>query len=231
MLDCKQRKGKDYETLKHPDARKHRLGDFARSTGAGDRSATAARASGQTKRDPYPAHVVGQRRAANGTTLDIRPITPADGELIRDFVRSLSLGTRYLRFMAAVKELSTQSVERLTRIDHERDAALLAVVNEDGADRVVGVARYALCAGGGACEFAIVVADDWRGRGLGRLLMTLLIDTAEARGLKRIVGDVLAINRRMLAFVKAFGFRVLPSSDDPTIERVERPLNGDRRHA
>jgi acetyltransferase len=189
-----------------------------------------ARTSGQAKRDAdaYPAHVVGRRRVANGNTVEIRPIAPADGRLIRDFVRSLSFETRYLRFMSAVSELSTQTVEWLTRIDHRCDAALLAVVKEDGADRVVGVARYALLVDGDDCEFAIVVADDWRDRGLGRLLMTLLIDTAQARGLKRIVGDVLAINGPMLSFVKELGFRVAPSSDDLTMRRVERDVDGDR---
>jgi acetyltransferase len=189
-----------------------------------------ARTSGQTESDAdaYPAHVAGRRRAVNGTTLEIRPIAPADGQLIRDFVRSLSFETRYLRFMSAVKELSTRDIEQLTGIEHRRDAALLALVKEDGADRVIGVARYALAADGEDCEFAIVVADDWQDRGLGHLLMMLLIDTAGARGVKRIVGDVLAINRPMLSFVRELGFRVAPSSDDPTIWRVERDLDSDR---
>jgi len=189
-----------------------------------------ARTSGQAEHDAdtYPAHVVARRRIARGNTVEIRPFAPADGQLIQDFVRSLSFETRYLRFMSAVSELGTQTVEWLTRIDHRRDAALLALVKEHGAARVVGVARYALLADGDDCEFAIVVADDWQDRGLGRLLMLLLIDTAHARGLKRIVGDVLAINGPMLSFVSELGFRVAPSSDDPTIRRVERDLDGDR---
>ena len=69
--------------------------------------------------------------------------------------------------MAAVNELSPQMVDRLTGIDHRRDAALIAVVDDGCADRVVGVARYALDADGESCDFAIVVADDWQGRGLG----------------------------------------------------------------
>jgi len=194
-------------------------------TASRDRRADA-RTSGQAKRDAdaYPAHVAGCRLAANGATIEIRPIAPADGQRIRDFVHSLSFETRYLRFMSAVNDLSTREINRLTRIDHRRDAALLALVKEDGADRVVGVARYALLADGDDCEFAIVVSDDWQDRGVGRLLMMLLIDTAQARGLKRIVGDVLAINRPMLSFVRELGFRVTPSSDDPTIRRVERDL-------
>lgn len=174
----------------------------------------------------YPAHVVGGWCAANGTIVHIRPIAPDDGQLIRDFVRVLSFEARYFRFMMAVKELSARTVAQLARIDHRRNAALVAVANEAGADRIVGVARYALNSNGESGEFAIVVGDDWQRRGLGHHLMTLLIDTAVARGLKRIVGDVLSINRPMLAFVTALGFDTMASKDDPALRRVERRLDG-----
>jgi acetyltransferase len=127
----------------------------------------------------------------------IRSIKVADAMLIREFVGSLSFKTRYLRFMAAVKGLSAQMVDRLTRLDHHSDATLIGIVNTDGADRVVGVARYAANADDESCEFAIVVADEWQPRGLGSRLLALLVDRASSRGLKRIRGDILAINAPM----------------------------------
>ena len=187
--------------------------------------ASPARASVEPEREGlYSRHVVGGWRDAKRTLVRIRPIAAADAELIREFVRSLSFETRYLRFMGAVNELSPQLVDRLTGIDHRRDAALIAVVDGGGADRVVGVARYALDADGESCDFAIVVADDWQGRGLGRRLLTLLIETAAARGLKRIGGDVLAVNQPMLAFVKALCFEA-GVSDDPAVRRVDLDLD------
>ena len=113
---------------------------------------------------------------------------------------------------------------RRPRIDHRRDAALIALVNEQGIERAVGVARYMLDNGRESCEFAIVVADDWQGLGLGHRLMTLLVDTAAARGLQRMHGEVLRINEPMLAFVKELGFSASVSNDDRTIQRVERRI-------
>ena len=173
----------------------------------------------------YPAHVVGDWRAPNGMIVSICPITAADAELIGEFVRSLSSETRYLRFMTAVNGLDPRTMDRLTRINHLHDAALIAIVKEASGHRVAGVGRYALNADGKSCEFAIVVADDWQGRGLGRRVLTLLINTAAARQLKRIEGDVLAINEPMLAFVKALGFEV-SASPDPTTRRVHLALGG-----
>ena len=159
----------------------------------------------------------------------IRPIEVADATLIHEFVASLSSETRYLRFMSAVKELSAQAIDRLTRVDQQRDAALVAILITDGADRLVGVARYAGNADVDSCDVAIVVADDWRRRGLGSFLLTLLIDTASARGLKRMDGDVLAINGPMVAFAKAHGFSVSRSRDETTCVRVERRLDRAQR--
>ncbi len=172
----------------------------------------------------YPTHIVGDWRAPNGMIVSICPITAADAELIGEFVRSLSSETRYLRFMTAVNGLDPRTMDRLTRVNHLHDAALIAIVKEASGHRVAGVGRYALNADGESCEFAIVVADDWLGLGLGRRLLTLLIDTAAERELKRIAGDVLAINEPMIAFVKALGFEV-GASHDPTMRRVRLALD------
>ena len=166
--------------------------------------------------------------AFGASSVQIRSIEVSDAALIREFVQSLSPETRYLRFMSPLKELSAQMVDRLTRVDHRRDTALIGIVNSDGADRVVGVARYATNDDGDSCDFAIVVADDWQGRGLGSRLLGLLVDTASQRGLKRIGGDVLAINEPMKVFAKAHGFMLGRSHDDPTLVRVELRLDGER---
>ena len=160
--------------------------------------------------------------------VQIRSIEVTDAALIREFVQSLSLETRYLRFMSPLKELSAQMIDLLTRADHRCDAALIGIVNPAGADRVVGVARYAANADGESCEFAIVVADEWQRRALGSRLLSLLVDTALARGLKRIRGDMLAINAPMTAFVKAHGFTVSSPQHDPTLVRVELRVDGQR---
>jgi acetyltransferase len=169
-----------------------------------------------------------ERTVCGTPSVQIRSIEVADAGLIREFVRSLSFETRYLRFMSAVKELSARAIDRLTRVDHRRDAALIAVLKTHGAERAVAVARYAVNDDGESCDFAIVVADDWQRRGLGSRLLGLLVDTASARGLKRIGGDVLAINEPMKAFVKAHGFTLNRSHDGPTLVRVERRLDCER---
>jgi GNAT superfamily N-acetyltransferase len=79
-------------------------------------------------------------------------------------------------------------IERLTTVDFTRDMALAAALMLDGREVLIGVARYVLEPDGRACEFALVVADDWQGRGIGRRLLEKLIAVARRRGLARMYG-------------------------------------------
>jgi len=104
----------------------------------------------------------------------------------------------------------------------------IAFVSNGVPDRVVGIAEYSPSANRYSYECAVVVADDWRRRDVGRLLMALLVDTAAVRGLSRIGGAALAINRPMLALARVLGFDVSASND--TMVRCVG-LNVDRRRA
>ncbi|HJV93350.1 MAG TPA: GNAT family N-acetyltransferase [Azonexus sp.] len=105
-----------------------------------------------------------------------------------------------------------------------REMALLATVNDDGKERLLGSARYALSPDGEAVEFALAVADDWQKCGLGRRLMAALIDCARQAGYRTMVGDVLSSNAKMLRLMESFGFSVLPHPEDRSAKRIVKML-------
>ncbi len=174
---------------------------------------------------PYPSHLVTQYQAKDGQTVVIRPISPEDAELEQEFVKNLSAETKYFRFMNTLRELSQSQLVRLTQIDYDREMAFVAVTEIEGRSVEVGVARYAMNPDGESCEFAVVVADDWQGKGLARRLMGVIIDTARSRGIKFMNGDFLAENRRMIKFVSGLGFVLSPHHDDPGLKRGVLVLN------
>jgi acetyltransferase len=90
-------------------------------------------------------------------------------------------------------------------------------------ETLIGVARYVLNRDNKEAEFAIVVADAWQGRGIGSRLLAKLIDVARRRGVKRLYGDILSINRPMLEFVRKLGF-TLERHPDPTLARASLQL-------
>ncbi|MGD8275949.1 MAG: GNAT family N-acetyltransferase, partial [Thiohalocapsa sp.] len=173
---------------------------------------------------PYPQHLIEHVPLPDGTDLTIRPIRPEDAEMEQAFVRGLSEQTKYFRFMQAIKELSPEMLVRFTQIDYDREMALIGVMAEDGQEVQVGVARYMTRPGGDSCEFAIVVADRVRSRGIGARLMSSLMQNARARGLRIMEGEVLAANTRMLALMKSLGFRIETDPNDTSVKLVTKVL-------
>jgi len=168
---------------------------------------------------PYPSHLVSQYQSRDGLTVTIRPICPEDAQMEQEFVRALSTETKYFRFMNTIKELSPAQLVRLTQIDYDREMAFIATIEKEDREVEVGVARYATNPDGESCEFAIVVADDWQGKGLARRLMGVIIETARARGLSFMNGDFLSENRRMIQFVSSLGFVISPHPEDSGLKR------------
>lgn len=168
---------------------------------------------------PYPSHLAISYQTNDGQTIDIRPIKPEDADIEQEFVQALSPETKYFRFMNTIRELSLSQLIRLTQIDYDREMAFIALTDVAGKETEIGVARYATNPDGESCEFAIVVSDDWQGKGVARRLMGVLIDSARASGLKYMNGDFLAENTRMLRFVSALGFVLSPHPDDSGLKR------------
>jgi acetyltransferase len=173
---------------------------------------------------PYPAHLVTRWQLADGTDITVRPIRPEDAEIEQAFVRGLSAESRYMRFMQTLQELSPTMLVRLTQIDYDREMALIATVEREGEEVELGVARYAINPDGRSCEFAIVIADAWRRKGIGSRLMTQLMEAAKARGIKTMEGEILANNAQMLSLCRTLGFTVHTSPEDVNVKVVHRTL-------
>ncbi len=173
---------------------------------------------------PYPSELVSKELLADGTTLVVRPIRPEDAEIEREFVRQLSPATRYLRFMYSLKELTPEMLARFTQIDYDREMALIAVLEDKQSESQIGVARYITNPDKVSCEFAIVVADNWRQHGIAGRLMGSLIDCARDRGLVVMEGFVLRDNREMIDFCRSMDFSVEEDPNDSHLVRVQKQL-------
>ena len=174
---------------------------------------------------PYPRQQITSYKTADGINVTMRPIRPEDAEMEQQFVHRLSPETRYMRFMNTIRELSPSQLTRLTQIDYDREMAFVAVIEKDGEPYEVGVVRYVTNPDGESCEFAIVVADDWAGKGLARRLMGIIIEAARNAGLRYMNGEFLAENSRMIRFVQSLGFVISVHPDDSGLKLGVLTLN------
>lgn len=159
-----------------------------------------------------------------GQAVTLRPLRREDVDIETVFVSGLSPESRHNRLLGGAIRITREYIEKLTTVDYSRDMALAATVMLEEREALIGVARYVLDAGGESCEFALVVADAWQGRGIGRRMLEKLILVARERGLKRIYGEVLATNRPMLELTRKLGFEVGRHPDDATVTRVALQL-------
>jgi acetyltransferase len=130
-----------------------------------------------------------------------------------------------LRFFASLRALSTRQLERLTQVDGERETAFVLEASEGRPSEILSIGRLAVPPEEqGRAEFAVTVRSDLKGRGIGRFMLTHLIDEARRRGLSEIFGDILEENAAMLALSRELGFTLAPIAESPAIIRAVRAV-------
>jgi acetyltransferase len=170
---------------------------------------------------PYPKDLESAGATRDGTAITLRPVRPEDEPLLQDLFTHMSREDVRLRFFAPIRELSHRFAARLSQIDYDREMALLA--QHDGV--TLGVARYFADPDKQRAEYAVTVRSDWKGRGVGYLLMTRLIEVAHAAGIGELFGDVLHENQPMLEMCRALGFTLAANPTDATLTTVRKSLS------
>jgi acetyltransferase len=107
---------------------------------------------------------------------------------------------------------------RVCFTDYDREIALVAEHFDEGQGRllIASVGRIIRLRGTSAAELSLVVADDYRGRGLGTEMVRRLIEVAKAERVDRLTAEVLATNGGMLRIFSELGFEIseLEPGDD-----------------
>jgi GNAT superfamily N-acetyltransferase len=159
----------------------------------------------------------------DGRSVTLREVRPEDAAAFKTTLEGLSTDALHSRFFSAIRPTHAM-VERAVTPRAEVERALVAIAAEGGT--VAGGGRCINGKDGESCEFAVMIADGWRGAGLASTIMRALIGDARARGLKRMEGYVLAQNRPMLDLARRLNFEVGPSDDGPSVKLVRLDLAG-----
>lgn len=151
----------------------------------------------------------------DGRRATIRPIRRDDVARTAGFIDALSPQSKHALFLGGIARLSDAALQRLCDSSHPHDMAYVATVGGAGAERQIGVCRYAGGADGDAgAEISVAVADDWQHQGLGKLLLRRLIEHARARGVRRLYSMDSASNDGMRRLARDVGFSEQRDPDD-----------------
>lgn len=172
---------------------------------------------------PYPAGLRRHIRLTDGREHDLRPVRPEDEPAVIDLLQSLDAETVRLRFFAHIRHFSHAMAARMTQVDYDRELALVDHATHDP-DHLLALGTLVIDPDGATAEFAVLVHPQCGRLGLGRQLLSALIDHARARGVGQVWGVVLRENHAMLGLAAALGFRARMDPEDPTCRRVELSL-------
>jgi acetyltransferase len=171
---------------------------------------------------PYPSQWERHLEVKSGLRVFVRPIRPEDEPGIHELLHHVTPEDLRLRFFAPIKEFSHQFIARLTQLDYARAMAFVAF--DETTHDLVGVVRLHSDSIYESGEYAILLRSDLKGRGLGWVLMQLIIEYARSEGLKVISGDVLHENTVMLDMCRSLGFQIKTDPVEPEICNVRLTL-------
>jgi hypothetical protein len=113
----------------------------------------------------------------NGWRIFVRPIRPDDEFLIRDLLVHVTKEDLRLRFFDSIKEFSHQFIAKLTQLDYARAMAFVTI--DQASSEKLGVVWLYSDSIHETGEYAILLRSDLHGRGLGWVLMQLIIEYAK----------------------------------------------------
>jgi acetyltransferase len=155
--------------------------------------------------------------AQNASRIVIRQLVQADRHALSFVLHHLGRRSRYLRYFGPNPNLPRE-VERLTSSDHWHHEVLIAY--SPVPRRPIGVAEYVRLDEFNLAELAIVVADDWQRRGVGRALLEALRPRAMATGVSRLTMSMLSDNAAMLGLARELSPLTVVDSHDDELELV-----------
>ena len=176
---------------------------------------------------PYPSRYVSRwtmrDNAGDDAEVVIRPIRPEDEPLLVRFHATLSERSVYLRYFHLMNLSQRIAHERLTRIcfiDYDREMALVAERRNPvtGEREILGVGRLRKILGTNDAEVAVLVSDQFHGRGLGTELLARLLIVGADEKLAKLQADILPDNRDVMRIFEKLGFSLRHSLEDQVVK-------------
>jgi RimJ/RimL family protein N-acetyltransferase len=164
-------------------------------------------------------------RPRSGSPVTVRFVEPRDAAQLQNYYRSLSARSRYNRFLGAISELPKAQLDHFIKIGEGESFTVVATMNIDGFETIVGEARYMFDADTGSFEFGLSIDDRWQGHGIGSSLLKNLECRAAAFGAARLFGDTLRSNDAMIGLAKKSGYAFTHNPDDWKLVRFEKRID------
>jgi acetyltransferase len=163
---------------------------------------------------PYPDQYIDVFKLREGPAAVIRPIRPEDEPLMEELLKTSSEQTLMMRFFRKMSDMTHEQLTRYCHVDYDREISFVAIVRDDGRDRIIGEVRMSRLPDQESAEMAVVVGDLWQGQGIGKALCMHCLKIAKELGIRKMWMEILQVNSRMLYRAEKMGFTKTSSDED-----------------
>lgn len=158
----------------------------------------------------YPRQLEEWVEVGGGARIFIRPIAPVDAERMAHALKFGDPETIRRRFLTGAPPKARGAIDYLVTPDYIWRLALIAMDDEGNS---IGIGRYEGNRSSESAEIAIVVDPQWRGHGVGSLLLGHLEPHARSVGIHQFVGLYQPDNTAVAALLKSLGYDSAPMID------------------
>lgn len=166
----------------------------------------------------YPENLETYKTTHANLGLMLRPVKISDEHLVKDFFYSLSDQSLYRRFISSRQDMPHERLQEFVVIDYTAETTILAVIEKEGHEQIVGIGQYGINKNTHSAEVAVAVSDSHQKKGVGTELINYLTYLAKRQGLLGFTAEVLADNRPMMALFEKGGFDMEKRRDDSVYE-------------
>jgi acetyltransferase len=169
---------------------------------------------------PYPIKYSTIHKLRDGSEVLFRPIRSEDEQLVVQLFKTFSEETIRFRFFQAIKEINHEVLSMYCNIDYDREMTIVTEITEKGKKQIIGMVRLIVepdCESG---EVAVVVGDPWQNRGIGSQLFRYIVRISKDMGLKRIFGEILSENTKMIHICCKNGFTIEPIDKETCLGKL-----------
>ena len=163
---------------------------------------------------PYPDQYIDIFKLNNGPAVVIRPIRPEDEPLMDELLRTSSENTLTMRFFRKLSDMPHDQLTKYCHVDYDRELSFVAVIREGDREKITGEVRMSKLPDQENAEMAVIVGDQWQGKGIGNALCLQCLKIARESGIKKMSMEILQVNARMLSRSEKMGFKKVISDSD-----------------
>ena len=148
----------------------------------------------------------------------LRPVKISDEPPIKDFFYRLSDQSLYRRFISLKKSMPHRELQEIVVLDYTMGMSIVATLQQEGREKVLGLAQYLISRDSHMAEVAFTVGDEYQNRGVGTELLSYITYLARRQGLLGFTAEVLMENRPMLHLFDKMGFDMQRTGDGGVYE-------------